>query len=64
MAPSLMPGRAPTFVLGDDLRGVAQLGNSAQVAIHVYERVAEEVEEGTARIAFDVLNACGGHAVL
>jgi hypothetical protein len=42
---------------------VVQLGNSAQVAIHVYERVAE-VEEGTASIAVDVLNVFGGHVVL
>jgi hypothetical protein len=32
----------------------------AQVAIHVYEHVAE-VEEGTASVAVDVLNIFGGH---
>jgi hypothetical protein len=54
----VVPGRATAFLLGDDLGGVTQMGNSAQVVIHVYERVAE-VEEGTARIAVDVLNVFG-----
>ena len=55
--------RAPAFALGDDLCGVVQLGNSAQVVLKVYEFVAE-VEEGTACIAVDVLNVCGGHVEL
>ena len=43
----VVPGRSPAFLLGDDLRGVVQLGNIAQAVIKVYEFVAE-VEEGTA----------------
>ena len=61
--PVVVPGRAPAFLLGDDLGGVVQLGNSAQVVILVYERVAE-VGEGTASVAFDVLNVFGGHVEL
>jgi hypothetical protein len=39
------------------------MGNSAQVVILVYERVAE-MEEGTAIVAFDVLSVFVGHVEL
>ena len=48
----VVPGRAPAFHLGDDLRGVVLLSNSnsAQVVIKMYDFVAE-VEERTASVA-------------
>ena len=59
----MVPGRAPAFLVGDDLCGVVQLGNSAQVVIKAYDFVAG-VEERTTSVAVDVLNVCGGQVVL